>query len=47
MRLDLITSGTVVNECVRINKTGSDGDIITFFQAGTEEGFIEVSGSTV
>ena len=47
MRLDLITSGTVVNECVRINKTGSDGDIITFFQAGTEEGYIAVSGSTV
>ena len=46
-RLDLITSASEVNEVLRVNKTGGDGDLIVFYQAGTEEGYIAVSTTTV
>jgi hypothetical protein len=34
-------------DCVRVNRTTSDGDLVTFKQDGTQEGSISVSGSTV
>jgi hypothetical protein len=34
-------------DCVRVNRTTNDGDLITFKQDGTQEGSISVSGTTV
>jgi hypothetical protein len=34
-------------DCVRVNRTTSDGDLVIFKQDGTQEGSISVSGTTV
>ena len=46
-RMDIQTSSDAVNEVIRMNKMVGDGDLIVFYQAGTEEGYIAVSGTTV
>jgi hypothetical protein len=43
----VINTTTASNRCLDLNRQDSDGDLVLFFQAGTQEGSISVSGTTV